>query len=162
MGYQVGGWWEPIRAAVWRFAGAKATDDNGVQHVLGSAEIKDDPNGDLHMPDKIVITYVSRQGAPRRKLLEDDHKGLVMALQELVATKGSSWELRVIRAERMTKDEQILAVAKSTVRFSNAFLSRGTMFSLYPFFDDVDSSRCSREWVNPPCVHEAKSLISRY
>ena len=69
----------------------------------------------LPMPEKIVITYISRQGVSRRKLLQDDHMALVTALQELVVRKGKSWELHVLHAERMTKDEQIQAVAETTV-----------------------------------------------
>ncbi|KAG6908130.1 hypothetical protein DXG01_006099 [Tephrocybe rancida] len=98
-----GGWWEPIRKAVWDFAGSPA-----------NAEIGESPST-LPMPKKIVITYISRQGGSRRKLKETDHKYLVAALEALVARKGDSWELVVLRAEKLTKDEQIQAAARTTI-----------------------------------------------
>lgn len=120
MGSSVGGWWEPIREAVWRFAGANVDVGVGLGNVdvgqPGAALAQTDANElALSMPEKIVITYISRQGVSRRKLLEDDHVALVAALQDLVARKGSLWELHVLHAERMTKDEQIQAAAKTTV-----------------------------------------------
>ena len=54
----------------------------------------------MSMPEKVVITYISRQSVYRRKLLVDDHAGLVIALAELVDRKGSSWELNVLRLRR--------------------------------------------------------------
>lgn len=120
MGSSVGGWWEPIREAVWRFAGANVDVGVGLDNVdvgqRGAALAQTDANElALSMPEKIVITYISRQGVSRRKLLEDDHVALVAALQDLVARKGSLWELHVLHAERMTKDEQIQAAAKTTI-----------------------------------------------
>jgi len=114
MGSKVGGWWEPIRAAVWRVAGANMVVD--IDAGLERPDVKADVNElSLPMPEKIIITYISRQGVSRRKLLQDDHDALVIALQDLVARKGPSWELHVLHAERMTKDEQIQAAAKTTV-----------------------------------------------
>jgi len=110
MGNKVGGWWEPVRSAVWRFAGVNAAVDTVAQpERKGVNELA------LPMPEKIVITYISRQGVFRRKLLQDDHTALVAALQELVDRKGNSWELHVLHAERMTKDEQIQAAARTTI-----------------------------------------------
>ena len=117
MGSKVGGWWEPVRSAVWNFAGVK-TGVGSVAQLDG----KDVNELALPMPEKLVITYISRQGAPRRKLLQDDHTALVTALQELVARKGKSWELHVLHAERMSKDEQIQAVAKTTVSWIVLYL----------------------------------------
>jgi hypothetical protein len=118
MGSEVGGWWEPVRAAVWRFAGANTAVDtvDAAQLALERSESKKDDNElAVPMPEKIIITYISRQGVSRRKLLQDDHTSLVAALQDLVSRKGKSWELHVLQAERMTKDEQIRAIAKTTV-----------------------------------------------
>jgi hypothetical protein len=118
MGSKVGGWWEPVRAAVWRFAGAEATVDTvaSAEMALERPDSKKDVNElAASVPEKIIITYISRQGVPRRKLLQDDHTALIAALQDLVSRKGKSWELHVLQAERMTKDEQIRAVAKTTV-----------------------------------------------
>ena len=113
-GERVGGWWDPIRHAIWRFA--------GVPDVVNAPSLDFGPRRELvlPMPDTIVITYISRQGALRRKLVEDDHNGLVMALQKLVEVKGLSWEFNVAIAEEMSKDEQIKAIARTTVRQVNS------------------------------------------
>lgn len=117
MGSNVGGWWEPIRVAVWRFAGVSTEPIGAAQPVLGQVDDdgKDSTDPILPMPEKVVITYISRQAVSRRKLLQDDHTALVAALEDLVTRKGTSWELHVLYAERMTKDEQIRAAAKTTV-----------------------------------------------
>ena len=112
LGEHVGGWWDPIRHAVWRFSGV--TD-------LVSARSLDSLSGArnklaLPMPDKVVITYISRQNGGRRKLVEEDHNDLVKALEKLVERKGSSWEFNVLAAEKMAKDDQIKAIARTTVR----------------------------------------------
>ncbi|KAG5645626.1 hypothetical protein DXG03_005617 [Asterophora parasitica] len=112
MGYRVGGWWEPLRKAVWDFAGVPS------RHT--PASVAEGDAGELAslvlpMPDRVVITYISRQGSPRRKLKGGDHKGLVKALEALVKAKGDGWELAVIQAERLTKDEQVRAAERSTI-----------------------------------------------
>lgn len=123
MGSKVGGWWEPVRTAVWRFAGVNLNtgvdvDVDVAAVAVAQPDVKDVNVNELAlpMPEKIVITYISRQGVARRKLLQDDHTALVTALEDLVARKGKSWELHVLHAERMTKDEQIQAAARTTVR----------------------------------------------
>jgi hypothetical protein len=117
MGFRVGGWWEPVRAAVWRFAGALPGVDTRTELVEQSQDFKTENGLVLPMPDKIIITYISRQGAHRRKLVPEDHYGLVLALQELVARKGDSWRLDILEAEKLTKDEQVQAAARTTVRY---------------------------------------------
>ncbi|KAK0432761.1 hypothetical protein EV421DRAFT_1742030 [Armillaria borealis] len=64
------------------------------------------PDGDdLPMPDKVVITYISRQNTERRRLTDEAHNSLVAALQELVERKkDEGWELNVMQAEQMSKD----------------------------------------------------------
>ncbi|KAK0451212.1 uncharacterized protein EV420DRAFT_1621866 [Desarmillaria tabescens] len=89
MGIKVGGWWEPIRASVLKFSGLDVVRRDG---------------DDLPMPDKIVITYISRQGTSRRRLTDEAHNSL---------TKG--WELNVMQAERMSKDAQVHAAARTTI-----------------------------------------------
>ncbi|KAG6902177.1 hypothetical protein C0995_003459 [Termitomyces sp. Mi166 len=106
LGHRVGGWWQPLRKAMWDFAGA----DLGPVHKDSSTE-----QSSLSLPEKIVITYISRQGGPRRKLREVDHADLVSALEALVARKGAGWELVVLQAERISKDEQIQAAARTTI-----------------------------------------------
>lgn len=118
MGDRVGGWWEPIRAAVWRFAGASSTTDPSALATQQVSTSDAEQTGlALPMPQKVIITYISRQSVHRRKLVPEDHDGLVAALKELVARKGDSWELEILQAEKMTKDEQVQAAARTTVCF---------------------------------------------
>ncbi|KAG6879350.1 hypothetical protein C0992_003394 [Termitomyces sp. T32_za158] len=95
-GAGAGEWWHPLRAAVWDYAGVDVDVDAGAE-------------------EKIVITYVSRQRGGRRKLREADHAGLVEALEGLVRRRGSGWEFVVMEAERMSKDAQVAAAARTTV-----------------------------------------------
>ena len=46
----------------------------------------------LPMPEKIVITYISRQSAHKRKLLEQDHAALVRELMALFERKNTERE----------------------------------------------------------------------
>ncbi|KAK0451216.1 uncharacterized protein EV420DRAFT_1561523 [Desarmillaria tabescens] len=101
MGIKVGGWWEPIRASVLKFSGLDVVRQDG---------------DDLPMPDKVVITYISRQGTSRRRLTDEAHDSLVTALEELVEKKkDEGWELNVMQAERMSKDAQVHAAARTTI-----------------------------------------------
>jgi len=143
----VGGWWSGIREAIWRFAGVeRGINKEGGEdaHAVGGgwnwleeadaegAEVYGspveqgaddvpvrDPQLDLPFPEKVVITYINRQGV-RRHLIEENHDGMVAALQELVERKnfvdGKEWELNVVQAEKLSKDEQVRVVANSTVR----------------------------------------------
>ena len=79
----------------------------------------------LGAPETIVVTYISRQNY-RRQLIKEDHQGLVEELEKLVGRKNEEaktdkkkkkWELNVIQAEKMTKDEQVRIAAKTTVGF---------------------------------------------
>ncbi|KAF9468357.1 hypothetical protein BDZ94DRAFT_1154259 [Collybia nuda] len=114
MGSRVGGWWQPVREAVWRFAGTPLTLDPVPSPDLPELSKAEDSLA-LPMPDKIIITYISRQGVSRRKLIPEDHDNLVLALQELVARKGDSWRLDILQAEKLTKDEQVQAAARTTI-----------------------------------------------
>ncbi|KAL0956125.1 hypothetical protein HGRIS_002292 [Hohenbuehelia grisea] len=65
-------------------------------------------------PNPIVITYISRQNS-RRRLVEKDHLALVAALKDLVALNGPTWELNIVEAEKLSKDQQIQIAARTTV-----------------------------------------------
>ena len=181
-GLHVGGWWQPIRESMWRFAGADVVskkisssqtqrDSHQTRFQVPSTEVVgiDTPlpqdiskivNVDsanqmtLALPEKIVISYISRQSANNRKLVKENHEELVQALNELVERKNKErkrffdtldgaildgeederrrrdvngpseshvpleWEFHELIAETMTKDEQIKAAARTTVRFS--------------------------------------------
>ncbi|KAF8963256.1 hypothetical protein BDZ97DRAFT_2059156 [Flammula alnicola] len=189
-GVHVGGWWAPLREAVWRFAGAeegveavsRASGAGGsgnsntplrdtakqqqpmahfgfgvdVTDVVGldskapvldasASEVVDvgiEHQKKLPMPKRVVISYISRQSARNRKLVEEDHDVLVKALEALVERKNGErkaflegfgravgvdddgdddgvppleWELSVLQAEKMSKDEQIRAAARTTI-----------------------------------------------
>jgi len=122
---RAGGWWEPVRSAVLRFAGFSVVSNGiplggAVQGALGVVDADKDKGEEgtedmLSMPEKVVIMYISRQSVYRRKLLVDDHAGLVIALTGLVDRKGSSWELNVLEAEKMTKDDEVHVIGRTTV-----------------------------------------------
>ncbi|TFK33086.1 hypothetical protein BDQ12DRAFT_448647 [Crucibulum laeve] len=116
-GMHVGGWWEPVRSAIWRFSGSQLP-------MLSAASVVSSPNQELMdvgveaqkslgMPEKVVVTYISRQGVARRKLIAEDHAVLVAGLKDMADRRG--WELNVLQAEKMTKDEQVQAAAKTTI-----------------------------------------------
>ncbi|TFK65300.1 hypothetical protein BDN72DRAFT_801277 [Pluteus cervinus] len=113
MGVNAGGWWAPIRQAVWKFAGILG-DPEAVGHSDEGVIAK--PGEELGLPDpkKIVITYISRQGGNRRKLIDDDHAGLVRAVKDLVARK-EGWEFREVEAEKFSREEQIEQAAETTI-----------------------------------------------
>jgi len=115
------GWWNPIREAVVKFAGGNVTSTGGggltAQEPLGAVKVldtgeKDGPEDVLPMPEKVVITYISRQNS-KRHLIEEDHEGLVAALEDLVDQKG--WDLNIVEAERLTKDQQVRIMGETTV-----------------------------------------------
>jgi hypothetical protein len=95
-------WWSPVRRNVLNFIGAPEAE------VVGS-----NADGSLLRP---VITYVSRQGWGRRMLREKDHMGLVKALRELEAKYG--YEVNIVKLDKMTREEQIRLVGRTTVSFS--------------------------------------------
>ncbi|KAF7367908.1 hypothetical protein MSAN_00855600 [Mycena sanguinolenta] len=114
VGVRVGGWWEPVRSAVLRFAGVDLRPaENSDQVVLESDTAEGDPR--LPMPAKIVITYISRQSAGQRKLTQESHEELVRELKDLVKRKGDKWEFLEVEAEKISKDEQLKIAARTTI-----------------------------------------------
>ncbi|KAJ6505304.1 hypothetical protein C8R45DRAFT_972313 [Mycena sanguinolenta] len=114
VGVRVGGWWEPVRSAVLRFAGVDLRPaENAEQVVLESDIAEGDPR--LPMPAKILITYISRQSAGQRKLTPESHEGLVRELKALADRKGPKWEFLEVEAEKISKDEQLKIAARTTI-----------------------------------------------
>lgn len=116
---QFGEWWSSIRNAILAFADADIPSLSQEEETEGNihADIAD-AHSHLVSPQNIVITYISRQGG-HRHLIEEDHIDLVLALQELVKRKqseGNKWQLNVVQAERISKDEQVQLIARTTVR----------------------------------------------
>ncbi|KAJ3794178.1 hypothetical protein GGU11DRAFT_336251 [Lentinula aff. detonsa] len=107
-GEKVGGWWHPVRNAVLSFAGLEQN-------------VKSEPEGTLPLPTKILITYISRQSGSRRKLTKESHQSLVQALEDLVYRRNSvhkdklEFELIVMEAEKLTKDEQLSIISRTTI-----------------------------------------------
>lgn len=166
-GLYVGGWWAPLREAMWKFAGVDVEFHNLENAPSSEADLEAlKPNVDpttvvnvspeaqsyLPMPEKIVLTYIDRQTAHSRNLIESHHLGLIQAIQELVDKKNRErrvvleqekegspdltekrskqipleWEFSVMKAEKMSKDEQVRVAARTTVcelLFFFAFLS---------------------------------------
>ncbi|KAL7417662.1 hypothetical protein BDY24DRAFT_335711 [Mrakia frigida] len=96
-------WWEPLRRQVLRVAGVEEEVIDLARAGAGE--------------EKVVVSYVSRQGGGRRTLTEEKHEELVRNLREVCEKRG--WELNVVRAERMGKDEQLAMAAKTTVIHGN-------------------------------------------
>jgi len=106
-------WWEPVRRSVLRFAGVdKQTMDIGVSAEAMANVNSPETDVTLLKAQPIVITYISRQGA-RRHLIDSDHEALVNALTAMCAAHG--WELNIVQAERLTKEEQLALAARTTV-----------------------------------------------
>lgn len=134
-------WWEPVRRGVLRFAGVDdRTLDLGVKaDTLLSAHNKlrpqlgaaDSTKTTAGLSDKdVVITYISRQSA-RRHLLDDDHAALVKALEDMAKKHG--WELVVVEAEKLSKEEQLKIAARTTVRTHHYITFTGADRLYFPF-----------------------------
>ncbi|KAH0827928.1 hypothetical protein J3R83DRAFT_3561 [Lanmaoa asiatica] len=124
-----GSWWRSIKHAVWHFAGVTIDGEEGSfgNHMLDNKSPPSPPL-DFEETEKIVITYISRQDS-RRHLVPEDHEVLVESLEALVHRKnaetmsmthtggiaGKEWELNVVKAEKMTKDEQVQLAARTTI-----------------------------------------------
>lgn len=119
-------WWEPVRREVLRFAGVEEKIMGlGVEiekvweeerEKAGRALGNNKNALSIQVPiakEKTVITYISRQAA-RRHLIREDHELLVASLQEMTARKG--YELIIIEAEKLSKDEQLSVMSRTTVR----------------------------------------------
>lgn len=98
-------WWEPVRRAVLRFAGIDAS-------VLSIGDRQDERKAEGLGQDRVVVSYIDRQGS-RRHLIQEDHEGLVTALEEVCQRRG--WELNIVQAEKLSKEEQLEVAAKTTV-----------------------------------------------
>ena len=109
-------WWEPVRRAVLRFADV---DEEVLSiGVRAAAQAEKEKNGVVALPglgEKVVVTYINRQGV-RRHLIDEDHQRLIQELSKLCESKG--WEFNDVKAERLTKEQQLELVARTTVRSS--------------------------------------------
>jgi hypothetical protein len=115
-------WWEPVRRQVLRFSGVteEIIDRNlegygATDPVLwekgGAEEGKYTPLVPIgkYRP---VVTYISRQKS-RRRLTPESHDDLVRALKE--RADKVDFELIIVEAEKLTKEEQFAIAGKTTV-----------------------------------------------
>ena len=86
-------WWSPVRRNILQFTG------NDVDAI--DAETKP------------VITYISRQGTPHRRLREGHHEELVKELKALEVKYG--WEVNIAYMEQYSRAEQLKLAARTTV-----------------------------------------------
>ena len=155
-------WWEPVRRQVLRFAGVEedvldislegygavdpaklSTDPDLVKELTPPAR---DPLSTLKgMGRRPLVTYISRQSS-RRRLTEESHKELVKALES--HAKANDWELLVVEAEKMTKEEQLQLAARTTV---SGLVNRGTGSSADAWRGPCSGRSCSEcmETVSP-------------
>lgn len=108
-----------------RWAGAAATQTKAGKLAPGGLRRRTqeaDGEQDAQGQGEVVVTYVSRQKAGRRKLKEEDHKNLVKALEVVCESRG--WELVVAHMEEMTREEQLLLAARTTVRHTDTLEKR--------------------------------------
>ncbi|KAG9005437.1 hypothetical protein FRB93_009743 [Tulasnella sp. JGI-2019a] len=111
-------WWEPIRQSVLKLSRVeKSIMERSVMWdgvwKWGLDFVDKNPQT-LELALKstpIVISYIVRTN--KRMLRPEDHKELVHGLRQLCASKG--WQLNIVHAERMSKDEQVLMAAKTTI-----------------------------------------------
>lgn len=144
VGVHAGRWWDPLRQAVWRYAGVRSPDavnwmNQHGQEDQAQVELAKERGVTpdlvrqgafqslLPMPNKVTITYISRQPSRGRKLTPQSNFSLVKALVELVDRRnaarteeedGPEWDFNLVVAEELTKDEQIQIAARTTVSFS--------------------------------------------
>lgn len=176
-GRHAGGWWEPVRKAMWEFAGVPLAErklleiqvphqqldirgsGKGVNEILHGVGME--AQRFLGAPETIVVTYISRQGT-RRRLITEDHHRLVEELKMLVERKNEEaktdkkkkWELNVIQAEKMTKNEQVQIAAKTTVGFSFLFLMICLDFGIYVVYVG-----CAWKWTHSPGLDETDKIL---
>ncbi|KAL7422875.1 hypothetical protein Q5752_002172 [Cryptotrichosporon argae] len=115
-------WWEPVRRQVLRFSGlseaiiSRNLEGKGaVDPALPTDNLEGDIANSAALPPsnyRPVVTYISRQNS-RRRLTPESHADLVAALEARALT--ADFELVVVEAERMTKEEQFALAGRTTV-----------------------------------------------
>lgn len=100
-------WWEPVRRSVLMFVGVEQTT---LDIALHGPEESEPP----------VVTYLSSQTTSNHKLEPSDHDALVLALEQLCGAKG--WELHVIDAHSVPREDQLQLLARTTVLLGTASL----------------------------------------
>ena len=118
-------WWEPVRRTVLRYCGVPEDVINRNLEGYGSIDASTTDHPTLLGPGvdvieplapagdyKPVVTYISRQGS-RRHLSQSSHADLVKHLEDRAQKLG--WELNIVQAEKLSKEEQISLAGRTTV-----------------------------------------------
>ncbi|WWC92261.1 uncharacterized protein L201_007215 [Kwoniella dendrophila CBS 6074] len=113
-------WWEPIRRQILRYSGLQESiiSRNLEGHGATDPVSLNGPGVDVVEPLAIqgnylpVITYISRQSS-RRRLTKESHEDLVKHLTE--RSKKLNWELVIVEAEKMSKEEQFALAGRTTI-----------------------------------------------
>lgn len=113
-------WWEPLRRQILRYSGVSELIISRNLEGFGAIDpVNVNPGGvnDLEplVPSgdyKPVVTYISRQSS-RRRLTNETHAELVNALEERSVKIG--FELVIVEAEKMSKEEQFALAGRTTV-----------------------------------------------
>ncbi|WVW80851.1 hypothetical protein I302_102841 [Kwoniella bestiolae CBS 10118] len=113
-------WWEPIRRQVLRYSGlpesiiSRNLEGHGATDPTSLIGPGVDVVEPLAPPGTYtpVITYISRQSS-RRRLTKESHEDLVKALEE--RSKRLGWELVIVEAEKMSKEEQFALAGRTTI-----------------------------------------------
>ncbi|WWD20713.1 hypothetical protein CI109_105189 [Kwoniella shandongensis] len=113
-------WWEPIRRQVLRYSGVPESIISRNLEGYGALDPIKTVGPGVNVVEPLapqgtytpVITYISRQNS-RRRLTKESHEDLVKALEE--RSKKLGWELVIVEAERMTKEEQFALAGRTTI-----------------------------------------------
>lgn len=113
-------WWEPVRRAALRYAGVPESVIARNLEGLGAVDPAQLNNYEIDITEPVapqetykdVVTYISRQNS-RRRLTQESHDELVAALEDRAAKLG--WELVIVEAEKMSKEEQLALAGRTTV-----------------------------------------------
>ena len=150
-------WWEPVRRQVLRFAGTPediinrnlwgygavnpATYDHDAELRLRLGKVEAAPPTDF----KPLVTYISRQSS-RRRLTPESHADLVQALEKHSKAKG--WELKIVEAEKMSKEEQVDLAARTTVGATSSPARQAKTRA-------TDHARRARQWSDTSAMDAA-------
>ncbi|QRW23929.1 hypothetical protein RhiXN_10253 [Rhizoctonia solani] len=99
-------WWEPLRRRILKISSV----DQAIQDIS------------LRETDCPYHLHLSTNRS-HRKLIKEDHDGLVTVLKELVARKNAlppspqnrRWRLEIVEAEHISREEQVRIAARTTV-----------------------------------------------
>lgn len=129
-------WWSTVRNSVIEASGLNASVGAGTR-------------------GKPVITYISRQNWPRRKLIQSDDDVLVEELYKLRDQYG--YEVNVVSMDQMSRVEQLQLAGRTTVGglfdASCRFVSHASR---------VDHDGRARERSHVPAVDEAVAEVHRH